>query len=424
MIPSRIPYLVFPLIAGIFLLTRNPHVSFGDSLGFLVFACEGFDLDTNATSHFLYNNLNHLALRIFSGADPIAVLTLFSVCCALAALVQVFRAALALTGNPAAAALSAVSLGLGFTFWRQAVIIEVYALNSLWVATILLHMVRGWQEDARDPALLVSLLLGLALLTHIQNLLLLPAYALFLYVRPRPRRLHTWAGPVLLLAISAVLVILPLALHTHGLRAVFFEDQYQEAVLGIDWAQLPRGFLRSLAYLLYNYHLFLPFLVHGALLAWRSHRRLFALLATAGLPFWLFAMRYDVSDNYVFFLTPYLVLSLLAAYSFAHWRRRFSGFTVSWVPPAAVLIAPLVYCTVLQGALLAPSLQARDQQEAYKGGPKYYLWPGQAQSADPLGLAQAIYAQHGKELPEQWRWFDRYENALQYLKVRGEIPAH
>ena len=424
MIPSRIPYLVFPLIAGIFLLTRNPHVSFGDSLGFLVFACEGFDLDTNATSHFLYNNLNHLALRIFSGSDPIAVLTLFSVCCALAALVQVFRAALVLTGNPAAAALSVVSLGLGFTFWRQAVIIEVYALNSFWVATILLHMIRSWQEDARDQALPVSLFLGLALLTHIQNLLLLPAYGLFLYFRPRPRRSHTRAGPVLLLAISAVLVILPLTLHTHGLRAVFFEDQYQEAVLGIDWRQLPRGILRSLAYLIYNYHLFLPFLVHGALMAWRSHRQICILLATAGLPFWLFAMRYDVSDNYVFFLTSYLVLSLLAAYSFDHWIRRFSPPGLNVIPPIAILIAPFVYWAVLQLALLAPSLQARDQQEVYKGGLRYYVWPGQAQSADPLALAQAIYAQYGEELPGRWKWFDRYENAVQYLKVRGEIPAH
>jgi hypothetical protein len=422
LIRSRIPYLVIPLIAGIFFLTRNPHVNFGDSLGFLVFALQGFDPGTNATSHFLYNNLNHLALLAFPGFPPIAVLTLLSLLYGVATLIQLFRAAQLLTPHASAAALAVVSLGLGFTFWRQAVMIEVYTLNGFWVASILLHMLKAWKDPSRDQALAVSLWLGLALLTHIQNVLLLPAYLLFLYARPRQSMVNTLAGLASLAGLFSMLIILPLALDTHSVRAVFFEDQYQQALLGLNLGQLPAGILRSLGYLVYNYHLFLPFVCHGSWLAWRHHRQVLILLAVSGLPFWLFAMRYNVSDNYVFFLSPYLALSLLAVYSFDHWVGRLRPHAERRIALLAVAVAPLVYALTLFLALQIPQLSAWDEAQAHKGGLKYYLWPGQAQSIDPLLLAREIYLQSGEELPAHWQWFDRYEYAIRYQKMNGTLP--
>lgn len=411
--------LVILFVAGIFFFTRNPHVNFGDSLGFLVFASEGFDAGTNATSHFLYNNLNHLALLAFPAGDPIAVLTGLSFLFAFLTLVQLYRGALLLTMEPPAAALSVLSLGLGFTFWRQAVIIEVYTFNCFWVSTLLLHIVKAWKTPDRDQAPFVSLILALALLTHIQNLLLLPVYCLFLYARPRQRPIGTWVGLAILLAISSLLILLPLTLHTHSIRSVFFEDQYQQAVLGLDLASLPGGILRSIGYLLYNYHLFLPFVVQGVWLAWQRDRQLLLLLVAAGLPFWLFAMRYNVSDNYVFFLTPYLCLSLLAALSFTHWTQRLPVKVRQLLPFLTLAVAPLIYVIALQLALLVPQLSDWDQHQAEKGGLRYYLWPGQAQSVDPLSLAQQLNSQYGSTLPPQWNWFDRYEYATRYIKIRA-----
>jgi hypothetical protein len=80
------PWLVFGGFAVIYLINRSPFVGFNDGLTFLDSAATGFDFATNATSHFLYNNLQHVLLKVFFFLPHVVVLTLFSISCALGTL--------------------------------------------------------------------------------------------------------------------------------------------------------------------------------------------------------------------------------------------------------------------------------------------------------------------------------------------------
>lgn len=416
-----LPYLVLSAVAVQYLLTRNPHVNFGDSLGFLVFATEGWDLNTNATSHFLYNNLNHLVILLFPNWDPVRLLTGLSTTYAILTLIQVYRAALLLHPNRLAAALATAVFGLGFTCWRQAVIIEVYSLNSLLVASMILHMLQSRGGESKDQILTVSFWYGLALLTHIQNILLLPAYLLFIWYRSVQSRKVTGIGVALLLGISSVLILLPVFLQTHSIASVFFDNQYQDTVLSLNMRDLGMGTLRSLGYLGYNFHIFFLCTGYGIWYLFRQDKKLLASAALFGLPIWLFAMRYNVSDNYVFFLTPYLVLALISTLGFAELLKRIRS-SRSWVLAGSVSLIPaIVYGLILVAALQIPQIQQFDKQAQPKGGLAYYLWPGQSSSADPLELAAEIYRHSNISQESIFPGFDRYEYAIRYLKNRGSL---
>ncbi len=414
-----LPYLVLSAVAAQYLLTHNPHVNFGDSLGFLVFAVEGWDLNTNATSHFLYNNLNHLAVLLLPNWDPVRVLTGLSSTYAVLALLQVYRSALLLQSNKLAAALATAVLGLCFTYWRQSVIIEVYSLNSLLVASMIFYMLKARSGESKDQVLAVSFWYGLSLLTHIQNILLLPVYLLFLWYRPMQSHKLTALGVALLLVISSVLILLPIFLKTHSIASVFFDNQYQDTVLSLNMRDLGMGTLRSFGYLAYNFHIFLLCIGYGIWYLFNQEKQLLAFTALFGLPIWLFAMRYNVSDNYVFFLTPYLVLALISTFGFAEFLRWLRP-TRFWVLTGLVVLTPaIVYSLVLVVALQIPKIREFDKQAQPKGGIAYYLWPGQHSSIDPLELATEIYQHPNISQDSIFPGFDRYEYAIRYLKNRG-----
>lgn len=420
-----LPYLVLSAVAVQYLLTRNPHVNFGDSLGFLVFAVEGWDLHTNATSHFLYNNLNHLAVLLLPNWDPVRLLTGLSTVYALLTLLQVYRTALMLHSDRLAAALATTVLGLCFTYWRQSVIIEVYSLNSLLVASMIFHLLKSRSGESKDQALAVSVWYGLSLLTHIQNILLLPVYLLFLWYRPVQSRKLTSLGVAVWISISSILVLLPVFLKTHSIASVFFDNQYQATVLSLNIRDLGIGTLRSLGYLVYNFHIFLLCIGYGIRHLYQQDKQLLTFAALFGLPIWLFAMRYNVSDNYVFFLTPYLVLALISTFGFAAlltWMRP-SRF---WLLAGSVAVIPaVVYGLVLVAALQIPQIQKFNEQAKPKGGLAYYLWPGQSSSADPLELAVEIYRHPNISQASIFPGFDRYEYAIRYLKNRRNlVPEH
>lgn len=416
-----LPYLVLSAVAVQYLLTRNPHVNFGDSLGFLVFAVEGWDLNTNATSHFLYNNLNHLVVLLLPNWDPVRLLTGLSTAYALLTLLQVYRAALLLHSSRLAAALATAVLGLCFTYWRQSVIIEVYTLNSLLVASMILHLLKSRSGESKDQALVVSFWYGLSLLTHIQNILLFPVYLLFLWYRPVQSRNLTSLGVAVWIGICSVLILLPVLLETHSIASVFFDNQYQDTVLSLNIKDLGMGTLRSLGYLAYNFHIFLLCIGYGIRHLYQQDKQLLIFAALFGLPVWLFAMRYNVSDNYVFFLTPYLVLALISTFGFAA--------LITWMRPSGsrllaglvVVIPAAVYGLVLVAVLQIPQIQKFDKQAQPKGGLAYYLWPGQSSSADPLELATEIYRHPNISQESIFPGFDRYEYAIRYLKNRGNL---
>lgn len=119
---------------------------------------------------------------------------------------------------PAAARLAAAAAGLTFavgaTFWSQAVIAEVYALNALFVVLTLLLWLRFAELlQQRGRGLVLAVVYGLSLAHHRTMLLLLPGLALHAWVvwRGGGMRLPRRRDALVMLAG----VVLPLALYLY-----------------------------------------------------------------------------------------------------------------------------------------------------------------------------------------------------------------
>lgn len=390
--------------ALLYLLNRNPHVGFNDGLSFLASATGGFDLDTNATSHFLYNNLLHLLATALGFLPPVLVLSLFSIACSLCTLLVVHRIARLLTPSPALALLPVVALGISFTFWQQTEIIEVYAFNTLIFAAFLWACLRDILAGARRHYLLASLLLGLGLLTHIQHILSIPFFLVYLWWGnglPTSQRL---LGMLPWMALMSVLFILPMALGTHSLRAVFFESKFQDELLGLDVAAILKGCLLGAGMLAYNFQLALVPVGMGWRRMWRQDRRLVLWLLLLAAPYLAFAMKYAVNDNHVFYLCSYVLLLLpltrcLPAEGAARSRA------LAWMLRLGILLPVATYAVAPMAAMWSPKLRAYDDDKAYKGGLRHLLWPGKASAPDPLDIAYhaAYRCEHrpGMQL-EEW----------------------
>jgi len=69
-----------------------------------------------------------------------------------------------------------------------------------------------------------------------------------------------------------------------------------------------------------------------------------------------------------------------------------------------------------------PYLENLDSRSKYKGGLRYYLWPGMENAIDPLELAIKQY--DTGILPENIdtiEWGKNYPIAIEYLKIKGKI---
>jgi hypothetical protein len=429
--------LIFGCLALIYLLTQNPYAGFGDGLGFLYYGERDFYWETNATSHFLYTNLNHLVLILLPFLPPARVLGGMSTLFALLALFQLYLLVWELQRNRLLAVLAVVMMGLSFSWWRQAVSIEVYALNGFLVMRMVLLLVRSaWRPFGRSQWQ-IGFWYGLALLTHIQNILLLPLFLYHLWHGFSRRQKGTGWSLLVGLLLTSVLFLPPLLAETNSIRAIFFDRQFGDAVLGLDLGATARGFVRSLGYLVYNFHVFLPLLLWGLVRWWREEnigvflkgagggtdkpQALSLLLLGTALLFWLFAMRYDVTDNYVFFLYPYFVIVALGIGGCKALLNRWSRLRPEILLGFCLLLSPLFYGGGSYVLTQVKAVQTWAQPKAFKGGVYYYFWPGRSQAPDPLQLAREIREGQREAIPD----FDRYEMALEYLEWQeesGDLP--
>ncbi|MEZ4827868.1 MAG: hypothetical protein R3C61_16515 [Bacteroidia bacterium] len=405
-------FFTFLWIAGVYLLTRNPNPGFGDSLGFILHASAGFDPATNATSHFLYINLLHLLTICFPFTDVITLASLFSVIMGIWALERLYQLACMVAGEQKYALAAVLIMAFSFSWWRQVVTIEVYAFFCFCVLNMWVRIFRDVDSGqyTRMPA--AALWLGLCLLTHIQSVLLFPLFAVYLWWGRMNIRgvMIAILPPVLALLF---LFLSPLVFHLNTPASVLFDNRMGAEVMGIDPVQLLKGIFRSLGYWAYNFHVFLPLAIIGVVRIWRESRRLAILLIGGGLPFWLFAMRYNVSDNYVFFLVPYFALAVFSA---AGIKRLIASIRSKWQEKAVYLLpfvmSILLYFFVWKVAAQVPGVRDMASGKEYKGGIAFYFWPGQAGMPDPLEIARKIRDEEIAPIPD----FERYPVAVEYLE--------
>jgi Protein of unknown function (DUF2723) len=136
------------------------------------------------TGYPTYMMLTHLFTYLPIG-DPAYRINLASAVYGVVAILLVYLAGLRLCRRAVAAAAGALAFGLSDAFWGQAVISEVYTLEALLVALVILALL-VWRDTRADRYLLISaFLVGLSLTHHLTSILLVPAAPAFVLLTDR-----------------------------------------------------------------------------------------------------------------------------------------------------------------------------------------------------------------------------------------------
>lgn len=314
--------------------------------------------------------------------------------CALAGAVAVANVAALIRrlapGRPMAAWAGAGFFGLAHTTWWLATICESQTLLVA-LFTFELHVLVWLVRRPRQRlVVLLGLTNGLALTAHNLALLALPAYGLTVLHMSRRRGLPWWcllwliagwavgaSGFLVLVAGEAGKTGLASAIHS-GL----FGQRWQGAVLVGSIASVGSG----VGYILYNFpNLTLPLAIAGLVLIGKRLPRQLAWPARYLLAVYLlFAVRYDVPDQFMFFLPFYAMTSVLAGAGLA-WLSR--SDKRRWLAPAAavsLLITPMIYAAApkLWQAFSLPLPGRKDLPG--RNPARYWLvpWKGREDSAE------------------------------------------
>ncbi|MBA3615277.1 MAG: glycosyltransferase family 117 protein [Rubrobacter sp.] len=130
------------------------------------------------TGYPTYTMLTHLFTYLPFG-DPAYRVNLASAVYGVAAVLAVYLAGLRLGRRAVAAAAGALAFGLSGAFWSQAVIAEVYTLEALLVALVILFLL-VWRDRRNGRYLLLcAFLVGLSLTHHLTSVLLVPGALAF-----------------------------------------------------------------------------------------------------------------------------------------------------------------------------------------------------------------------------------------------------
>ncbi len=258
---------------------------------------------------------------------------LFSAFCGAATLAVAFDLFVSLSRSRWAAGCAAIMLAVSHTFWTHSVIAEVYTLYGLCTFLELWMLERFTRANNARWLHAAALVNGLSVSNHLLALLHAPGYGLLIIWLIRQRRIcvvHVFAVVAAFIAGSSPYWGMMVNQMLEGragaavLRSALFGNVIiQDKVLNtqIDW--LRQG-LRAIEYFVLNFPTPLVIAaVLGIVTIWRRiELRWLALVATTTFCInFIFAFRYRVPDQYVFFFTCYLIVPMCASVALGDWMR-------------------------------------------------------------------------------------------------------
>jgi len=281
---------------------------------------------------------------------PVALrINLLSALCGAVAVANVAMLVRRLAPNRASAAwIAAGFLAMAHTFWWLATICESQMLLLAIFTTELHILVTLTNQPSSQLAMLLGVVNGLALTAHNLALLALPAYGVAVIYLCLKHRLR-WGAVALfvlgwLIGAAGFLTLIFFKAGQVGLfpavLSALFGKSWQGAVTGFSWKSVAMG----IGYVVYNFpNLAIPLMLVGL---WRLRRRRPRLLTWVfvclTLVYFLFAVRYRVMDQFMFFLPFYAMTAILAGIALGD----ISTGARRWVLPlaaASVFFAPLLY---------------------------------------------------------------------------------
>ena len=373
----------FALAAVVFLLTAQRGPAWQDS-GIFQWRIRHLDL-----TGFLGLALAHPLLIVLGKAASLVPLGSevwrMNALCALAAAAATANLALLLRrlapGAPAAAALSAGAFALAHTVWWLATITESHALLAALMSAELLALVALLRRPGTPMVVLLGLLNGLGASTHNLALLALPAYGTAVVLLAARGRLPRRAVGLFVLA-WAVGASLLIGLVARSAGQVGLAEAVRSALFGRAWQRdVLVGSARAVGlgcgFILYNFpNLAVPLAGLGL---WRLRRRFGTALAAALgyilLAHLVFALRYPVPDQFMFFVPAYLLVALLAGLGLASLsaprRRRWQVAAM-----ASLALGPVLYAVTPRLVhRMNIHLPGSARKLPYRDNARYWLTP-------------------------------------------------
>jgi hypothetical protein len=273
--------------------------------------------------------LTHLFTYLPLG-DPAYRVNLASAAYASATVFLIYLLCLRLTRRVLPSCVAALVFGLSRDFWSQAVIAEVYTLNTLLVALVIFALLL-WRDTRDDRHLLLACFsMGLALTDHLTSGLLLPAGFLFVGLLDRRKlidlRLALKGAALFLIGLTPYLYLPIRASMNPPLNREAPDNlgSFFKLVSGMGFADRmfvygPAGLAERAEQYLSDYlahQFFVPFLfvaaVGVAYLLTRD-RSVLTLLAFLYLGWLVWSLEYGIRDVYVFYIPTYFILCVFVA---------------------------------------------------------------------------------------------------------------
>lgn len=276
----------------------------------------GYPTYTLVAHLFTYLPVSGIAYRV----------NLVSAVFGVAAVVLLYLVGLKLTGRVLTAGVGALAFGVSQTFWSQAVIAEVYTLHLALLALVFLILL-VWRERREDKYLfLAAFFCGLSMTNHLTSGLLIPAGLAFIALvrwRELAREKILLGGLGSFLIGLSPYVYLPLRASQRlpeiredpatlgGFRDMVSGGMFQEFMFAFGPAELPGRLGLYGGYLLEQFPLALLAVgCAGAVYMLLRDRAAFALVGVVFSGSLVYALEYNVSDVYVFFLPTYLAIGV------------------------------------------------------------------------------------------------------------------
>lgn len=210
-----------------------------------------------------------------------------------------------------------LTLAISHTFWLHAVRAEVYSLFLL-VLVIIVALLLKWHKSPTKTHLLYLglLLIGLALATHLLIITFFPAI-FYLIVATKKKN----SNQIYMLSVCATMLGLFLYLFMNGGNGAQLNVmQMISNILKIN----VRPVVLWIGFFGYQFLFLMLIGIWGLIRYWVDDRILFWFLATA---FWgnvIFALSFQVPDQYVFYLPSYLIFVFYIAKGFDDLYGRFT----------------------------------------------------------------------------------------------------
>jgi len=396
---------LFFIFLAIYYIGSFTKIPFADCIGFVLDAEKGkFMTVATATTHFLYIN-TVILIKNLTGLNAIEASRFLIAFSGAATVSMVYLTVKNITKTEWASVTAAFVFGFSFSFWRNAEIVEVYTYNTLWVSLFFFSIIKSFTENKRNYITAAGIFLGISLWVHIQNILLIPAFLVFLFYF-RNEKKYAYGSLLTFTLLFASLFILNTS---QGLAfsSPYTSDQgnWVEETFKKNSMQYVKDFFQSFAYLIYNFNVFTFFGVMGAVLLYKSNRKMFFVFLAGSLCVYGFSTFYAVSDNYVFFLPFNLIFALSIGYGLS--APKYIYFTkISWV----CLLIPVGYLLSYQIVFATKKGKEFHAFKQYKGGLNYYMLPWMNDNA---GILE--FTIDKKEAPEPIKWMTL--SAIEYIEL-------